>query len=265
MGLTVPNARSNEQAFAASRRTAQEALQNSTRRVYAMVRSSIRHGQLGPGVLLDEPLLIHRLASTRTSVREALQMLANEGIVERQRRNGTRVGRVVTPIPGNRPDSAVPEFLAGSVSSKELERRLVPAVDLLRDQLDSAGDADVVMTEHLLFSDGRPFGLHSAYQRARSHEGDADHVADEEALERHPAAAYDPLVPFEQRTGERAGPITATLEAIGCDPRTAALLDIPAQSPVLLRELVVSGTDGRPRELSYTYLVGTRAALVYET
>jgi DNA-binding GntR family transcriptional regulator len=50
-------------------------------RVYEMLRSSIRNGQIVPGQPLQEVPLAAQLGVSRTPVREALARLANEGLV----------------------------------------------------------------------------------------------------------------------------------------------------------------------------------------
>ena len=65
--------------------------QKSTRIVHQLLRSSIKSGVLQTGDMLSEEHLITNLDSTRSSIRTALQMLADEGLVSRQRKMGTVV------------------------------------------------------------------------------------------------------------------------------------------------------------------------------
>ena len=65
----------------------------STRRAYAAVRDGIAHGRLAPGEWLREGALADGLGLSRTPVREALRVLAAEGLVELVHNRGARVVR----------------------------------------------------------------------------------------------------------------------------------------------------------------------------
>ena len=58
---------------------------------YRQLRGLLISGKLGPGSVISEPSLATRLKMSRTPVREALDQLALEGIVERVARYGTVV------------------------------------------------------------------------------------------------------------------------------------------------------------------------------
>ena len=62
--------------------------------VVSRLRDMIIHGELGPGVKLNERVLCERLRTSRTPVREAIKYLASEGIVELLPNRGA----IVTPI-----------------------------------------------------------------------------------------------------------------------------------------------------------------------
>ena len=62
-----------------------------TRRAYDAVRQSIVTGELAPGTWLREPAVATSLGLSRTPVREALRMLAAEGVVELVHNRGARV------------------------------------------------------------------------------------------------------------------------------------------------------------------------------
>lgn len=63
---------------------------------YSHLRESILGGLLTPGERISEPGLAEQLGISRTPVREALQRLAQEGLVELSPGRGARV-RVLTP------------------------------------------------------------------------------------------------------------------------------------------------------------------------
>lgn len=65
----------------------------TTRRAYESVQEGIAAGELPAGSWLREPVVAARLGISRTPVREALRMLAAEGVVELVHNRGARVVR----------------------------------------------------------------------------------------------------------------------------------------------------------------------------
>ncbi len=58
------------------------------------LRERIFEGQLGPGAFIDEAVLCQQLAISRTPLREALKVLASEGLVRHEPRRGSFVNEV---------------------------------------------------------------------------------------------------------------------------------------------------------------------------
>jgi DNA-binding GntR family transcriptional regulator len=65
----------------------------TTRRAYTAVRDGIAEGRLSPGEWLREGAIAEGLGLSRTPVREALRVLAAEGLVELVHNRGARVVR----------------------------------------------------------------------------------------------------------------------------------------------------------------------------
>lgn len=61
---------------------------------YQVLRQWIVHGRLAPGERLAEPELCQQLAISRTPLREALKMLATEGLVTLRRNRNARVSLI---------------------------------------------------------------------------------------------------------------------------------------------------------------------------
>src|SRR5215475_5847093 len=62
--------------------------------VLVKVRNMITTGELAPGARLTERILTHKLGVSRTPLREALKILAHEGLVELLPNCGARVTRL---------------------------------------------------------------------------------------------------------------------------------------------------------------------------
>src|SRR5262249_29570424 len=79
-------------------------LQTSSRRVYELLRSAIRTGYLPAGTQLVEFELVKTLSTSRNALRVALQLLADEGVVERNPRSGTFITSAMVQITLNELD-----------------------------------------------------------------------------------------------------------------------------------------------------------------
>lgn len=62
--------------------------------IYSMVRTQILTGVMAPGETMDEKAIATSLGVSRTPVREAIQRLSDEHLVDVKPRSGTRVARV---------------------------------------------------------------------------------------------------------------------------------------------------------------------------
>ena len=87
------------EAARAARIAEKRTLQTSSRRAHDLIRSSIRMGMVPRSAMLMEHKLVSGLATSRNAVREALQLLATEGLVERSVRTGTRLIGSILEVP----------------------------------------------------------------------------------------------------------------------------------------------------------------------
>src|SRR5579884_691100 len=93
-------------------------------RVYAALLEAIVSGELAPGTRLRDLDLAARLGVSRTPVREALQRLEDEGLVETSPRASTRV----TPLDARAARDAFPVVAAlHALATRYAVRRLTPA------------------------------------------------------------------------------------------------------------------------------------------
>ncbi|MCM3922263.1 GntR family transcriptional regulator [Frankia sp. AiPs1] len=231
-------------------------LHASPRRAYELIRASLRSGELEPDAL-SESRLIDALGITRNSVRRALSMLADEGLLSRAPRRGTSVSHGIWQIPAG---EVLPREISESqewqrLQIEELAHCAVPATDGLRDRL-AVTDADLLMTEQLFRLDGQPLCVRTGYVPMIVEP--ERYFAEVVAIDRRPPR-YEAL--FERLFGAPLGTAEAVVEAVPCEERTARLLGVEAGSPVLLREVLVRDGTGRPREVSYTHFRGDRVAL----
>ena len=234
--------------------------QRPARRVYNILRTAIRTGAMDQDEQLVEFHLIRSMRESRAAVREAMRMLADEGLLTRERRVGTRVARdiiripvmdEVIPIDDPTPDGPGEERTV----IYQLERRMVVPPEPVHNAL-SPRDGRVLMLDQLILLDGETIGARTTYITV-------DHTS-ESTLQAvtgstHHPLAYGPL--FKELFDQDVGRSDFTIESIASGERTSGLLDIPIGSPILLVETLLRGRDEVPRLLSYAHLTSNRLAL----
>jgi GntR family transcriptional regulator len=229
-------------------------VQTSRRRVHDMLRAGITAG------VIDKPLVEDELKTTlwtsRNSVRGALQMLAEEGLVSRRPKHGTNVVRRIVSVPlwdlfprsSSQPGQA-------RVRVQLLETRTVPVNCVIADRLMST-EHSVILFEQLVFIDDEPVSVHTSYV--------VTELSPAQVVERlrivHATDRADAAI-FEEFFGERLAEVEIKIEAIPGDEATCRLLGIPTGAPVLFRESLRRDVHGRPRALVYAHHRGDRIAL----
>jgi GntR family transcriptional regulator len=235
--------------------------QRPARRVYNILRTAIRTGAMDQDEQLVEFRLIRSMRESRGAVREAIRMLADEGLLTRERRVGTRVARDIIRIPVMDEvipiDGPTPAGLGDQERTViyQLERRMVVPPEPVHNAL-SPRDGRVLMLDQLILLDGETIGARTTYITV-------DHTS-ESTLQAvtgstHHPLAYGPL--FKELFGQDVGRSDFTIESIASGERTSGLLDIPIGSPILLVETLLRGRDEVPRLLSYAHLTSNRLAL----
>ncbi|MCR1785849.1 GntR family transcriptional regulator [Nocardioides carbamazepini] len=228
----------------------------ATRRAYEMLRTLLRSGELSTADLLGEAQLITLLDASRNAVRRALRLLAEEGLLSRQPKLGTRLARDQIELAGG---EVVPRVLLGNAARHRLlidttSVEAVPATSVVRARL-GPDVTEVVRIEQTFHADGAPICVRTGYARVHAH--DRLLVAREEVDTAPPP--YPEV--FEILYGRPFGWSSSVLAAIPCEDHTALSLEVGAGAPVLLRESVVFDIDGVAQELSYTHLRSDRIAL----
>ena len=230
----------------------------SSRRIYELLRASIRDGSIGAGEQLDEQRLVRAYNGSRNSVRRALQALAEEGLLDRTRRVGTSLSRTIVPVAptdvGPRVYEGTPH--EGRLAVETLECTRVIAGREVARRLQIEPTAEVMRIEQVGNYDSEPLYVRTGYLVT-----DLPAPAFLALLDRcH--VDYPPLpVVFERVFGRPYGASIYSVEAVALEERIAALLHVEPEVPTLLRELTTADVDGRPFELSFTYFRSGRVAL----
>jgi DNA-binding GntR family transcriptional regulator len=243
-------------AFYGSRPALPDQPETSARRAYELLRTMLRVGQLSTGRSLQEDALAATLGASRNAVRKALQQLADEGLLVRQQKSGTRLVHEMIHVDGGQ---VVPRGMAlgldgGRLTISQARIETVMLSPVVQMKLET--DAQVgILSESRFFVDDVPISLRIGYVSG-----------DPEAVTRSLSSFSTDNPPpypdaFRALYDAEFGSSHSTVEAISCEERTAEILGIEVGSPILLNEVVVRDIDGVARELSYTYYRSDRVAV----
>lgn len=209
----------------------------AARRVRDLLRAALRAGEFGTGLLPGEAELMAHYRAPRDVVREALDLLRRDGLIERRRGLGTSTVRAEYVIPGALPPQgrALDDHLAvGRITPRLLHWAWTAAPRVIADQLDDTaiGD-DCLCVEYVLLADRRPMAVFTNYIRA-------------------PEAARVDRSRFRRDFYAllHSGGIDTTscdvgVQAAGADEHTAALLHVLPGEPVLLVQQRIRDRSGR--------------------
>ncbi|MFZ2173446.1 MAG: GntR family transcriptional regulator [Rhodococcus sp. (in: high G+C Gram-positive bacteria)] len=179
-----------------------------------------------------------RLDSTRNSIRTALQMLAEEGLVSRQRRMGTVVqGR---PVQLQMHDIVATEK-GTPIEYVRINEHTITSSGIISERLQTAQEK-VRMLEFIMLVRGVPIGTLTAYQ-----------INPNALAPVHLLAADSIVKVFEREYGVPFGRMDCWIDAVPADARTAHMLDIAPKSILLVRDQVLSDNEGRVHEFAYAH------------
>lgn len=222
------------------------------RRIELALRS--RLATMRPGEKLPSDVeLCREFGVSRMTARNAMQRLADDGLVQRVPGRGSFV---VEP-PAHRHADRLMAFSQEMArqgrrpSSRVLDREVRPASDAEAAALDLAPGEPVVVVRRLRLADGRPVAIERAVLVGRT--AGVVMAADLEAGSLHEALA---------RTGISLRRGRATISSEAATPEDAALLDIPEGEALLVERRVIADAQARRVEATESRYPGSQYALV---
>jgi GntR family transcriptional regulator len=222
------------------------------RQVADVLRRQIVHGQFARGQLPLEAALASEFGTSRNTVREALDLLREEGLVERCPGVGTTVAAEKYPH-GLHRLLGLAETLHehGEVTNQVRTMALIEPPSAVRHRLGLEEGESVVYLERLRRLNGLPLSLDLTYLVRDVGEPlfDADLVHN------------DIFVLLERIAGQPLGLAELTLEAVNADAHTAAALDAPRGAALLMVERLAHLSDGRPVDLEFIRFRGDRLTM----
>jgi GntR family transcriptional regulator len=225
--------------------------------LYEILRGAIIRGQWQPEDMIPpESELIERYQVSRTTVRQVLDLLANEGLIYRQQGRGTFVARptveqglirIVNFTEDMRMRGCEP-------SSKVLFSGVVPAPAEISEKLQVVAGEELARLERLRLADGEPMGVEESYLVHRHCPGILKHDYVRNSLREA----------LERDYGIHWAHAKQTIRAILAPGDLADLLAIRPKSALLFIERVSYSQGGIPIEFLRIYYRADRYVLYNE-
>lgn len=225
--------------------------------LYEILRGKIRRGEWKPGdIIPPESELLESYQVSRTTVRQVLDLLTNEGLIYRQQGRGTFVAhptveqtlvRIVNFTEDMRMRGCEP-------SSKVLFSGLVPAPPEIAERLQIELGEELARLERLRLADGEPMGIEESHLVHRYCPG----ILEDDYVTHSLRAA------LLQKYGIRWTHARQVIRAIHAPHDLADMLGVAPKSPLLFVERVSYSQDNLPVEFLRIYYRADRYVLYNE-
>lgn len=224
-----------------------------------LLKGEITAGRWGVGERLpSERELCERFYLSRTTVREAIDALADEGLLHRERGRGTFVAKPkilegLLQSPTGFTDSMREQGY--NVTTKMLRMEIIDAPATVARELRLKSDDQVTVIDRLRFIMGEPILLVTSYVPVKTVPTLIENDLADKSLYQLLANKYH-LVAFSA---------TRYIEAVAANEMEARLFDIRPGAPIMLIESTAYLEDGTPLEYFKARHRGDRTRFLVET
>src|SRR4051812_3219460 len=225
---------------------------DQARQVGDVLRHQVLAGAYPDRVLPGEPALCREFNASRNTVRDALALLRDEGLVDRVPGIGTTVASGKYPH-GLHRLLGLAEIMHphGEITNEIRAVAMIRSPESVAARLRLEPGEPVVYIERLRRIGGEPLSLDLTYL---ARDIGAPLLG---ADLRH----RDIFVLIEQTVGQPLGHADVTLEAVNADPHSARLLGAAENAAVLMVERLAHLADGRPVDLESIRFRGDRLTM----
>ena len=245
LGAAPPSAATAATEATASRRAKRHGLPLYYQ-VMRELKEQIVSGKLGPGDRLpSEARLTGRYRVSRVVIRQALQILEDQGLIERQRGRGTFVSRKVVDDAAPRISGSLEDLIHMSpeTSLRVAEFRLAKATPDLAEVFATEVDTDLFFVKRVRLVGERPLAVLTNYIPFEI--GACISLSE---LTRQPLITL-----IEQRAGVDIEWASQVFEAVSADAEMAELLEVDLLTPLLKLTLTVYAADGSVVDLAHVF------------
>ncbi len=218
---------------------------DSTIPLYAQLETILRKrivsGEVGPGDFLpSEEALADKHKVSRITVRQALALLEQDGLIIRQRGRGTFVSDKVKKLESHKYSGFIEDMIAIGTRTKVkvLKMEMVEAFGEISKRLRLKKGGQVLRIEKVRHVKGDPFSHVVNYLRPEIGR----------RLESFDLSQKPLLVILEEDLGIKAAEAVQTVEAAVADAEMAPLLGVRIGDPLLKVERTVYDVDQKPVE-----------------
>jgi GntR family transcriptional regulator len=207
-----------------------------------------------PGTVIPtERDLATELATSRTTVRQAVADLVAEGRLLRRRGSGTYVAEAKITWPLDLASFTEQAAANGRTASSELlDARRVKASDEVARRLSIKTGSPVYRLDRLRLADGRPIAVETSLLSAPRFPQLPRHMRKAQSLH----SVMSTVFGINLRSGEEL------IDTAPASPRDAKLLATEPGAPMLVVKRLSFDTEGRPVEWGTTWFRGDRIMLV---
>jgi GntR family transcriptional regulator len=222
------------------------------RQMADVLRQQVLQGTFGTGMLPAEAALAKEFGVSRNAARDALDLLRADGLVE-------RVPGVGTLVAARKYPHALDHLLGlsetlsghGEITNEVRAAGLIAPPPAVAARLELPPGHEAVYLERVRRLNSAPLSLDLTYL--------APDVG--EPLLRADLVHNDIFVLIERVSGQRLGRADLTVEAVNADPHSAAVLETPRGTALLMVERLTRLADGRPVDLEFIRFRGDRLTL----
>ncbi|WP_026826860.1 MULTISPECIES: GntR family transcriptional regulator [Exiguobacterium] len=220
--------------------------------IEAYLKQQIDDGLLKPGdTLPSEREFSEQFHVSRMTIRQAIMNLVNAGYLSRQKGRGTFVAsqKIAMTLSGLTSFSEEIKHRGMRPLSRLLSYEVIPATDLIAQQLSIPNQTPVYEMKRLRLADDNPLALETAYIPV--------HLLPDLTQDDATGSIYA----YAEQRGLRLKNATQTLEARSAGPEEAKLLTISPNAPVLLIDQRTYLDDGGMFEYSRSLFRGDSYSL----